>query len=170
VVLPAPWEGQVPRAAAPLRIVERQGCDPAPLDPSSTADRLTLTSYVWPDQVDRFERLRAALQVAAAAPERVERLPGSAFLERELHPRDGVVTVAWHSVVWQYLPPDERTRVLAAVQDAGRRATSAAPVAHLSLEPHPDQDGFVVTLQTWPGGEQHVLADCSGHGPPVVWR
>ena len=171
VVLDAPWQGRLPDVRTPVRLVERRGCDPDPLDPASTEDRLTLTSYVWADQLDRFERLRAALQVAAAAPERVERLGAGAFLERELHPREGVATVVWHSVVWQYLPPEERERLLAAVEDAGRRATPAAPVAHLWLEPeHGEHGGFVLRLRTWPGGERRVLADAHGHGPPVVWR
>jgi hypothetical protein len=171
VVLDAPWQGRLPDASVPLRLVERRSCDPDPLDPSSTQDRLTLTSYVWPDQVGRFERLRGALQVAAAAPERVERLGGGAFLERELHPREGVVTVVWHSVVWQYVPPDERSRIRSAIEAAGHRATPVAPVAHLWLEPeHEDSGGFVLRLRTWPGGEQRLLADAQGHGPPVVWR
>ena len=171
VVLRAPWQGRLPDVSGALRLVQRLGCDPDPLDPSSTQDRLTLTSYVWPDQVDRFERLRGALQVGAAAPERVERLGGGAFLERELQPRDGVATVVWHSVVWQYVPPDERSRITRAIEAAGQRAGSAAPVAHLWLEPeHVDHGGFVLRLHTWPGGEQRLLADAQGHGPPVVWR
>ena len=171
VVLDAPWQGRLPDVDQPLLLVERQGCDPGPLDPSSADDRLTLTSYVWPDQVERFERLRGALQVAAAAPERVEALGGAAFLERELHPRDGVATVVWHSVVWQYVPPDERTRITELVEAVGRRATAAAPVAHLWLEPeHVEHGGFVLRLRTWPDGQERLLADAQGHGPPVVWR
>ena len=61
--LVAPWQGDLP--AGSFEIVERLGCDPNPLEPRSTADRLTLTSYVWGDQLERFERLRGALQVAA---------------------------------------------------------------------------------------------------------
>jgi hypothetical protein len=171
VVLDVPWQGRPPDTAVQLHLLERRGCDPAPLDPSSPEDRLTLTSYVWPDQLDRFERLRHALRVAAAAPERVERLGGADFVERDLHPSEGVATVLWHSVVWQYLPPDERARITAALEDAGRRATPAAPLAHLSLEPeHLDRGGFVLRLRTWPGDEQRLLADAQGHGPPVVWR
>jgi hypothetical protein len=171
VVLRAPWQGRLPDVDVPVHLVERRGCDPHPLDPSSADDRLTLTSYVWADQVDRFERLRGALQVAAAAPERVERLGGAAFLERELHPREGVATVVWHSVVWQYLPPEERARLLACLEVAGGRATQAAPVVLLSLEPeHLEHGGFVLRLRAWPGGQDRVLADAHGHGPPVVWR
>jgi hypothetical protein len=169
VRLRRPWEGRHPVHLTP-EVVQRRGCDPAPLDPTSTEDRLTLTSYVWADQVERFERLRGALQVAAADPPVVERLPASAFLARELaEPRPGVVTVVWHSVVRQYLAPQERQEVGDLLAAAGARATLRAPVAHLWLEP---ERGFAfqVGLTTWPGGRRSVLADCQGHGPPVVWR
>ncbi len=169
VVLDVPWQGRLPPLDAPLRIVERAGCDPAPLDPTRTDDRLTLTSYVWPDQLDRFARLRGALQVAAEHPVAVEGLPASAFLARELHPRPGVATVVWHSVVWQYLSGSERSAVSALLVDAGQRASAEAPVAHLRLEP--DGEGaFGVVLTSWPGGQERVLARCAAHGPPVVWR
>jgi hypothetical protein len=169
VRLVRPWAGAHPDHRTP-QVVERRGCDPGPLDPTSTEDRLTLTSYVWADQVERFDRLRGALQVAAADPPVVERLPASAFLQRELaEPRPGVVTVVWHSVVRQYLAPQERTEVDALLEVAASRATDRAPLAHLWLEP---EGGFrfQVGLTTWPGGRTAVLADCEGHGPPVVWR
>jgi hypothetical protein len=57
--------------------------------------------------------------------------------------------------------------------DRGRRPPghAGAPVAHLWLEPeHVEHGGFVLRLRTWPGGEQRLLADAQGHGPPVVWR
>ncbi len=154
--------------------MERLGCDPSPLDPASAADRLTLTSYVWADQVDRFERLRAALRVAATHPLRVERLPATQFLERELAaPQPGVVTVVWHSVVRQYLDAQERGLVAALLDAAGARASRQAPLAHLALEPEQvgaGSDDFRVVLRTWPGGDARPLADCQGHGPPFVWR
>ena len=171
VRLHRPWQGTPPSYDA-VTIAERRGCDPSPLDPTSTEDRLTLTSYVWADQVHRFERLRAALHVAAADPPAVEALTASAFLERELaEPREGVATVAFHSVVRQYLAPEERTAVDRVVEQAGACATSAAPFAHLWLEPEQGRGfRFLVGLTTWPGGRTDVLAQCEGHGPPVVWH
>jgi hypothetical protein len=168
VRLHEPWRGRLPTGT--VEVVERAGCDPQPLDPISAADRLTLTSYVWPDQVDRFERLRAALAVAARHGIAVERLPASAFLERELaEPRSGVTTVVWHSVVRQYMAPAERERVDQLLTEAGERATAAAPLARLSLEPVQGQFRFLVELTTWPGGRTRVLAEARGHGPPVEW-
>jgi len=173
VRLHRPWQGPHPPYAG-LDVVERLGCDPHPLDPTSTADRLTLTSYVWADQVDRFERLRAALAVAARHPVVVERLPASEFLARELaEPRAGVVTVVWQSVVRQYLAPAERSRVTDLLAGAGARAHAGAPLAHLSMEPRRFTTGgsrFTVTLTSWPGGAVRVLGEAHGHGPPMVWR
>jgi hypothetical protein len=167
VRLVRPWQGTGPTGV--LAIAERRGCDPAPLDPTSTADRLTLTSYVWADQTARFERLRGALQVAAEHPPQVEAAPATAFLARALaEPAPGVATVVWHSVVRQYLASDERDRLDALLAEAAARATDDAPLAHLAMEP--DTSAFTLTLTTWPGGRTDVLADVQGHGPPVVWR
>ncbi len=168
------WQGTLPPYHSRLETAERAGCDPCPLDPASTEDRLTLTSYVWADQVERFERLRAALQVAAASPVRVEPLPASAFLQRELaRPRAGLATVVWHSVVRQYLEPAERERVSTLLAGAGGRASPQAPLAHLSMEPERAGAGsfdFRVSLTSWPGGRTRLLGECEGHGPPLVWR
>ena len=173
VRLGEPWHGSFPPYDVPLAIVERAGCDPAPLDPTDTDDRLTLTSCVWADQLERYERLRAALQIASAAPVQVERLSASSFLERELaEPRPGVITVVWHSVVRQYMSRGEKDRVDGLLAEAGSRATPAAPLAHLAMEP--ERVGgrsvrFEVSLTSWPGGRTRVLAHCEGHGPPVRW-
>jgi hypothetical protein len=173
VRLRRPWQGSHPPYDVAVDIAERAGCDPAPLDPTSEADRLTLTSYVWGDQLERLERLRGALAIAARAPVPVEAMPASAFLARELaEPREGVATVVWHSVVRQYLSRDERTAVDDLLAGAGARATASAPLFRLSLEPEKlvaSTFRFVVELTTWPGGGRRTLAECLGHGPPVVW-
>ena len=171
VRLREPWGGRLPSGA--VEVVARAGCDPEPLDPSSAHDRLTLTSYIWADQVERFERLRAALQVAERHGVAVEQLSASEFLQRELTEAvEGVTTVVWHSVVRQYLAPGERQQVQRLIAQAGERATRSAPLAHLSLEPDRIGGGpfrYFVELTTWPGGRTRVLAEAMGHGPPVVW-
>lgn len=173
VRLHRPWEGQLPPHGTDLLIAERAGCDPAPLDPRDAADRLTLTSYVWADQVDRVERLRGALGLAAAVPTAVEALPASAFLRRALaEPRPGVATVVWHSVVRQYLDREEGAAVDELLSAAAERASAEAPLFRLSLEPQRQGEStfrFLVELTSWPDGRTRELADCLGHGPPVVW-
>jgi hypothetical protein len=178
VVLPRPWAEPVstwPPHLTAVTVVERRGCDVAPADPLTDDGRLRLMSYVWPDQVERIARLRAAYAVAARVPAVVERLPAVEFLARELAvPRPGVLTVVWHSVVWQYLGKTEREQVTDLLTEAGDRATAAAPLAHVAFEPNrptPDRRyAFVGTLQTWPGDGERVIAQGQGHGPPVVWQ
>jgi hypothetical protein len=165
-----PWRGTLPVGA--VDIVGRKGCDPNPVDPSTTDGRLTLTSYVWADQTERLERLRAALQVAEQVPAQVEQAGALDFLTRELTPLPGVTTVVWHSVVWQYVHPDERDAVDRLLTECGRAATDDAALARVSLEPERVGGGdftFRVHVRRWPGGDRVHVADALGHGPPVRW-
>lgn len=170
VLLTDPWDGPPP-AGRLQRIVERAGCDRAPMDPATEECRLALTSSVWADQTARFDRLRIALAVAAAHPVTVDRETASTWLARRLaEPRPGVATVVWHSVCWQYLSDDEKEQVESVLHEAGDRATADAPLVHLSYEPEPDRPvglEFPVRATTWPGGRQVHLADAGSHGPPV---
>lgn len=165
------FEDAVPDTS-PAIVVERAGCDPNPVDPMTAAGRITLMSYTWPDQTIRFRQLRDALRVALAVPTTVERADGPEWLSARLAAQaPGVATVAFHSIVAQYLGDDGRARLRTAVDDAGSRATPDAPVAWLRLEPSsPDGGGrFLVHLTTWPGGEERLLAESHPHGPPVRW-
>src|ERR1700683_2961520 len=56
--------GRDPSIPSHIEIVERAGCDPAPVDISNESGRLTLLSYTWPDQIDRIRRLDAAIKIA----------------------------------------------------------------------------------------------------------
>lgn len=177
VRLEGAWSGRSPAAWPGLAFVERLGCDLRPVDPRTTEGRLLLTAYVWPDQRDRLERLRAALAVAAEAPPVEVRPIGAADLLETLELRAGATTVVWHSVVLQYLPRAERSRLEDRVVALGRSATPEAPLAHLALEP-PERGagtpvGLPVVLRTWSGtpgdGEPQVLGRAAPHGLPVHW-
>jgi hypothetical protein len=76
----------------------------------------------------------------------------------------------YESVVWQYLPEPEQQATAAAIEGAGARATTDAPVAWLRLEPHPRPEiGTELRLTTWPGGDERRLAICGYHGTPIRW-
>ena len=171
VVLAAAWEGDIPPLAAAFQIVERAGCDVEPLDPTTADGRLTLTSYVWPDQLERLSRLRGALEVAAVVPVQVQRCGGADFLRR-LRLEPGTTTVLWNSLMWQYVGPDEQAELSTLVDALGGSATEEAGFAHLELEPgrEPRNKGtFFVRLRTWPRGEERVLGEAHPHGVPVTW-
>ena len=68
VVLEEAWTGRPLPVDAHLRVVERGGCDVSPVDVTTEAGRLTLTSYVWPDMTARHERLAGAIALAPRPP------------------------------------------------------------------------------------------------------
>ena len=156
--------GAMPSAEA--SVVERAGCDPAPVDPTSEEGRLTLLACCWPDQAVRVERLRAALEIASARPALVERSGALAWATARLaEPSPGRATVLYHSIVMQYLTEDERASFPAVVSAAGERASVGAPLAWLQMEPA--GESAEVRITTWPGGEERVLARAGYHGTPV---
>jgi hypothetical protein len=167
------WQG-VPLTPWPdLRITERAGVDIEPLDPTTPDGALTLMSYVWPDMPDRLARLRGAIEIARAVAAEVRRQDAAEFLGG-LDLADGTVTVAWHSIMWQYLPADRKQSAADAIAALGAKATDTAPFAHLSLEPGRRSPGgtreFLVVLEVWPSGERRVLGTAAPHGIPVVWE
>ena len=166
VVIPGAWEN-APAVRHDVEVVERHGCDPNPLDPATAEGRLTLTSYVWADQVARLERLRGAFDIAARVPATVVRAGALEFLRRELeHARPDVTTVIWHSVVWQYIDPAERKGVEELLSSCPH------PVVRISLEPEAIGGGdyaFRAHATSYPSGRRVHLADALGHGPPVCW-
>lgn len=173
VVLDPAWQGQPLPYETPIETIERLGADLNPIDPASAAGRLNLLSYVWPDQLQRFARLEAALDIAAAMPVQVDRVTAGRFVaELELAP--GAITVLWHSVTWQYIAVPERRQITDRVKQLGERTTARSPFAYVRLEPAQVSMGtgqpHVVTATIWPGGRERVLADAHPHGVPTTWR
>jgi len=152
-------------AGAPIpQIVERRGCDLSPLDATDVQAQLRLLSYVWPDHVERFHRLRAALSVAARWPVVIDRAPLGAWIDRQLAAPapEGVLTVVWHSIVMQYVSAAEKAQVAHAVAAAADRM----PVVHLALEA--PIAPYTTTPELRLDGT--LLATVAAHGVPVAWR
>ena len=173
-----PWVGSpVPdpaAAAARLQIGERAGCDRSPIDATTPEGRLTLQSYVWPDEPERIARVAQAAAVAVRHPVSVERRSAAAWLlERLGEPRPGRLTVVWQSVVNQYLDDGERDAIRSAFASA-----AGGPFAWLTLEPPTARTGegndFELRCRERPedngSGEARLLAHAGYHGSPVVWQ
>jgi hypothetical protein len=165
------WTGLPPAdLSRPLQVHSRAGCDVNPVDVTEKEGQLHLSSFVWADQVHRMERLRAAMRLATADPVRVERADGAEWLERQLaEAYDGVLTVVWHSVMWQYASPSERERGRAALAEAAARATERTPLALLVFEPRRATGQFELLLKLWPAGLSLRLGHGRGHGLPFTW-
>lgn len=159
-------EGTAPTLPASVEVAERRGCDANPIDVSTADGRLSLRSFVWPDQPERIARMEAALEVADEEPVALDRETASTWAQRMLaEPAPGRATVIYHSIVSQYLSDEERTALFDAIHEAGERATADAPLAWLRMEPADDRANLELTL--WPGGEDRLLARVGYHGSPV---
>ncbi len=156
-----------------VTVVERRGCDVAPVDAATEDGARYLTSFVWPWMTARQARLAAALEVARAHPVTVDRAQGAAWVAEQLEasPGDDVLTVVWNSVTRLYWPVEESRALEAAIA----RARPRMPLVHVGMEhPWPEDgsepvpsSGDDVLPEIELDGE--VLATCGHHGPPVRW-
>jgi hypothetical protein len=157
-----------PRFDVVARITERRGCDAFPVEPKTEKGKLTLESYVWPDQLERFRRLSSAIDIAHRVPAQLDQGNAADWVETALADRvPGVTSVVFHSIVWQYLTSEDRARIERAMAKAAQAAGVDNPLAWLRFEP--GQDAAEVRLRLWPGGEDRLLARAGFHGMPVHW-
>lgn len=164
------WRGPAP-LFAPLPVTARRGADLNPLDPRDPAARERLRAFIWPDQDARLARLDQALALAADDPpvvDRADAVDWTAARLAEPQPR-GRCRAIFHSMVIQYLTPAARTRLAALIADAGARATSERPLAHIAFEWTRDRRDVRLSLTCWPGGERRDLARCHPYGDWVEW-
>jgi hypothetical protein len=173
--------GAVPVPPAIPEIVARLGLDRSPVDVHDPAEARWLEACVWPDQIDRFARLRAALSMARL--DGVEVRQGDAVadtaplvesLARTGHP---VVTNTW---VLNYLTADERAAYVDALDALGARLDlswlfAESPYLTQNLPgPRGDRaaDRTVLVLVRWRAGQRMVthLADVHPHGYWLHWQ
>lgn len=147
-------------------IVSRAGCDIAPLDAHDPESRLTLLSFVWPDQDQRFARLRGALDIAATNSDYTKPTAADAgdWIDAQLSDLADEPVLVFHSIVWQYFSQDTKDRFREALRRHGERRTS--PLAWLRMEPAGAAPDLQIT--TWVNGatveSDNVLATSSYHG------
>jgi hypothetical protein len=169
-----------PVTPVPFTVVERRGCDLAPVDISTAEGRLRLTSFVWPHDLHRHERLRAALTIAGSQPVVVDQASASSWLASMLESpaADGVLTVVWHSITRQYWPQAE----VEATERLLDSARDRMPLAHIAMESpvcrndrseaEPEYRPAELTVQlSVPGGLADpapvLLGTVNDHGVPV---
>ena len=153
---------------ASIAVGERHGCDLHPLDAANPDDADTLLGFVWPDQRERFERLRAALDVARAHPVRIVSGDGVAWARERARPRAGTATVVLHTVITEHMTPAVRASLRPAVDDLGRLASEEAPLAWIRMEP--EEKNYGTRLTVWPGAAETLVATSDGHAQRLRWR
>jgi hypothetical protein len=181
VVIPITTRGDVPVPDRMPTVSRRCGVDRQPIDVTDPDEARWLEACVWPDHVERFDRLAAAIHVAREDPP--ELLAGDAVtslapaverLGSDAHP---VVTNSW---VLNYLTADQRTDYLAELDRIGAERDlswvyAEAPVHIPELPNSPDPSNphlTVLSMVRWRDGTRTVdhLATCHPHGRSMYWR
>ena len=153
-----------------VQIVERRGCDLAPVDAASPEGARWLESFVWPFNTHRYERLEGALRVLREHPVIVDQADVAEWIVVQLAAPapGGVLTVVWQSITEQYWPPAVSAAVGRAIEEARLRM----PLARITMEgrPSPDQaDRYdVIRLGPRTSVDGVVIAGSHHHGPPIA--
>ncbi|NYI04493.1 DUF2332 domain-containing protein [Allostreptomyces psammosilenae] len=163
---PPPWLTEAAAAHPELTIIQRRGCDPTPIDPTTPDGALRLRAYVWPDQTARFARLDGALRLAARVPAEVVPLGAADFLAGvRLEP--GTLTVVWHSVMRQYVPGAEWARVEEQLDRLAAASTERAAFAQIAFEPRIGAEHSFQLSVRLGGAPPRYLAEAAPHGLPA---
>ncbi|MCP9482682.1 DUF2332 family protein [Shimia sp. CNT1-13L.2] len=166
VTLAPNWTGKTPPAATPT-ITERRGVDLNPLDAHDNGDALRLMAYLWPDQAERMARTRAAIALQDAP---VDPSDAIDWLETRLPHQPGQMHLIYHTIAWQYFPPEAQARGTQLIEAAGAKATETTPLAWLRMEADGDTPGAGLSLRLWPGNHTIALGRIDFHGRWVDWQ
>jgi hypothetical protein len=158
-----------PRLVDALHIVERAACDLRPLNIDSDRDRMRLLSFVWPDQHERFVRLRAAFDAASTEPLNVVATDMFEWIIEAVRPRDGTATIVMHSVMVEHLSEADRARLGATIDGIAASARADAPVAWIRMECDPATMRYETRVSMWPGASEILIARSDGHAQGIEW-
>jgi hypothetical protein len=167
--------GPAPLPEHPPRIGWRGGLDLSPLDVNDDDAMAWLTNLVWPEQEDRRERLRAAIEVAREDPPRL--VTGDLLVslpELIATIPAGHTVVVFHSAVAAYLEPPDRSRFFTSMTGlvgegachwVSNEGENVLPEI-TRTEADAGQDGLPFVLAV----NGQAVARTHGHGRMLAWR
>lgn len=170
---PVPVPSEMPR------IVWRTGLDLSPIDLRDDDAVKWLLACVWPDHVERRERLQAAIELARREPPAVVQGDLVKDLPRLIAGAPDALLVVFHSAVMPYIPTEQRQGFLAVLAEESEKrpivwVANEGPgvIRELdALAPQRDQLRFRIgRTQWWKGrGESRLLALAHYHGWDLEW-
>jgi len=165
------WTGPPPPRAK-IDFASLRGVDQAPLDVTHSGVAQRLLSYIWPDQPQRIERVRAAITMQRDHPVDLVQDDAADWVEARLaEPQaPGTMRVVMHSLVWQYLGDERQARITSAIEAAGSMTTADVPLGWVILEADRTLNAHELVVRSWPGhGEPVRLANPHAHGFWMEW-
>jgi len=180
VTLSCGVRGDVPIPAAIPQVAASLGLDSQPIDVTDDDAVRWLEACVWPDQADRFERLRAAIAIARVTPPTIRHGDAVGDVAATLDAIAGaghpVVTTTW---VLNYLTTEQQREFVVALDAWGHErdlswlaAESPAQTPGLALPTTAGPEHMTaVVLSTWRNGQRTVtrLATAHPHGYWLHW-
>lgn len=155
------------------------GIDARPISVLDDEEIRWLEACVWPDHVDRFDRLVAAVDLARQHQISVRKGDAIAdvaeLIAEAQHHGHPVITTSW---VMNYLSPEQRRsfvaeldRIGAAIDFSWVIAESPRETPELPVTAKIDEDITVISLVTWHRGQRNSqrLATTHPHGSWVNW-
>ena len=149
-----------------VEVIRRRGVDLNPVDVTTEQGARVLQAFVWADQAERLERLRRAIEVVRRDPPQlmqgdyVDALP-SLLRNR----RDGSQLIVFQTASTMYLDRRSADRLRAALHEAGRED----PLVFVTTGRAPEDDGFALEVERFPGGRSERLAVFDFHGAWLDW-
>lgn len=155
-----------PLGPAP-RVASRIGLERNPVDLADPDQRDWLRALVWPDQVERFERLeKALLLIARQTPEILAGDALEVLPETLAAPPPQEPVCVYHTMVTYQFTEDMREAFEAILILASLRR----PVWRLSLEGSPDGENRLTVVAYRSGTRsERQLARCHPHGEWLEW-
>jgi Uncharacterized protein conserved in bacteria (DUF2332) len=151
------------------RSLSALGCDPNSIDPTTREGKLRLKSYIWADQLDRLDRLKAAISIARRVPASIERPMPQIGLTR------GSIACVKPPRLSSSTPSSgsasgERART--GLREPSRRQEGKHDgTGHwrdLHLEPAGETAELRLTF--WPGGDETSWPRSGYNARPVTWQ
>jgi hypothetical protein len=149
-----------------VSVARRRGIDLNPVDATTDHGARLLQAFVWADQAERLERLRRAIEEVRADPpelmrgDYVESLPALLGDRRE-----GAQLVVFQTASTMYVERGGMDRVRAALEEAAHDE----PLVYVGGGTAPDDDGFALDIERYPGGGRQRLAVFDFHGEWLDW-
>lgn len=150
-----------------IAVRHRRGIDLRPLDVCSDDDVRLLRVFTSPS---RRSRLLQAIEIARTQPPELIKGDYLHLLPELLAARDGdALTVVVQTLSAIYLTLEQRARLWAIIEAAGR----IGPLAYV-WTPTPEEHGqrrgdYPVELAIWPGGARRFIARMENHGEWLDW-
>ena len=156
--------GAMPSLADAFDVVSRVGVDLNPIDLGDADQVRWLRALIWPEHLERHQRLIDAAEELQSSPVELHQGDGAELLPSLIEdaPSDAALVVYSTVALYQF-GAEGRARVMRALEEAGRER----PIWFVTMENRPTQ----LTLTRYRGGSgarQH-LAEVSPHGWWMSW-